>query len=473
MSLWEKYIDNVKFEKLIADIETDILIIGGGIFGLTTLYNLKDLVSVCLVDANRVGSGVSKNTTGKLTFLQNVIYSDLESNINFNTALKYLKSQQYAIDLIKNIIEKENIDCNFEKVTSYLHAAKKSDLEKLRKEKEFLEKNNIKVNISQDKSIISVDNTYVFNPIKYLNGLKKILRDKKIYEETIIKKIKYIDGKYYCYSNNNKIITKKIIIACHYPFFLFPFLLPIKSYIEKSYLIAYKSPKYQLKSGITVTNPGFSYRYYNDGNDTYKICLASSHNTAVKQDDVSNFINVKKIFNIKDKDIVAKWSNVDIITSDKLPYIGEIQTNLYIGTGFNTWGMTNGILAARIIADNILGIKNEYGNLFKPHRINLYKVKRIFITIGSTLLSYITSHIKKSWYSNRVRFEKRNGESIGIYIDEDGIEHAIKNKCPHAKCALIFNEVEKTWDCPCHSSRFDIDGNFIKGPSKDNISYKN
>lgn len=269
------------------------------------------------------------------------------------------------------------------------------------------------------------------------------------------------------------IVAKKVIIACHYPFFLLPFFLPAKSYIEKSYLIACRTDKYELKSGITVSNPGFSYRYYKNGEDIYKICLASSHNTAICQNDVENFKNVKKIFGISDKDIVAKWSNVDIITGDKLPYIGEIQTNLYLGTGFNTWGMTNGILAAKIIADNILGIKNDYSSLFKVHRINLYKIKRIFINVGSTLVSFVNSHFKKNWYSSKVKFEKRNGVSVAIYIDEKGIEHVIKNKCPHAKCALIFNEVEKTWDCPCHSSRFDIDGNCIKGPSKENISYKN
>ena len=478
MSLWGKYIDNVKFEKLNRNIETDVLVIGGGITGLTTLYYLKDYNSICLVEANRIGTGVTKNTTGKLTFLQGAVYEELESNLNYDNACKYLESQIEAIKLAKTIIEKEKIDCDLEKVSSFVYALDENEANKLKREKRIIESNKIKVHehIGSDQTYqyaISVDDTYVFNPIKYLNSLKQILKNKQIFEETTITKIKFIDGDYHCFSASGKIIAKKIIIACHYPFFLIPFFLPSKSYIEKSYLIAYKVDKNEYSSGITVSNPGFSFRYYQDKENIYKICLASSHNTAIKQNDKKNFENVKELFHIPEKDIVAKWSNVDIMTGDKLPFIGEIQNNLYLATGFNTWGMTNGILSAKILSDIILSKQNAYINFFKTNRMNFYKMKSTFVNVGSTLVSFVNSHFRKKWYSDNVKFENRNGVPVAIYIDENGKEHVVVNRCPHVKCALIFNEVEKTWDCPCHSSRFDIDGNCIKGPSKKNISFKN
>lgn len=471
MSIWENYLYSVTFDSLTKDIETDILIIGGGIFGFTTLYHLRKEASVCLVDAGRIGTGVSKNTTGKLTFLQGTIYSDLEKNLNYDVVKEYLSSQQYAINLAKEIVEKEKISCDFEEVTSFVHAIEEKDRSKLKKEKSFLEKNNIKVDEDFHSFLytISVKDTYVFNPIKYINGLKQILQKKNIYENTMIQKIQYVDGMYYCFTPSNKIVAKKVIVACHYPFFLLPFFLPSKSYIEKSYFIACKVDKYELSSGITASNPGFSYRYYKDEKNVYKICLSSSHNTAVSQNDDKHFQNVKQMFQIKEEDVVASWSNVDIITSDQLPYIGEIQSNLYIGTGFNTWGMTNGFLASRIISDAVLGKENQYSSLFKVHRFNFYKVKRVFLSVGSTLLSFISSRLKTQ---EHVRFEKRNGIPVGIYVDGDGKEHVVVNRCPHAKCSLIFNEVEKTWDCPCHSSKFDIDGKWLKGPSVKDISYK-
>lgn len=479
MSLWEKYLDKFSFKSLDKSIEVDTLIIGGGIAGLTTLYYLRELPSICLVDAGCIGKGITQNTTGKLNYLQGAIYTDLKKNINEKTAIKYLNSQKYAISLIKEIIKKEKIECDLEQVESYVFTNKDKEIKEIRKEKEFLESQNV---IVQEKALplnvlskyaITVSDTYVFNPIKYLNKLKQILKEKQIYENTKIEKIEYQSKKYYCYTNKYKIIAKKVITACNYPFFIIPFLLPLKSHIEKSHIIAYKTKNNDKFTCITISNPGLSFRYYQDGKDIYKICLARSHNTAFKQDDENNFENVKRIFKIKEEDIVTKWSNVDIITDDKLPYIGEIKKNLYIETGFNTWGMTNGILAAKIISDTILNNKNDYQELFQIKRMNFYKIKSFFGNIGSSAVSFIGSKKRnKSWYSKNLQFKTINGKQVAIYTDEDKKEHIVYTTCPHFGCSLIFNKTEKTWDCPCHSSRFSIDGECIKGPSLKDIKYR-
>ncbi len=470
MSLWEKDINDIHFNSLNKNIETDILIIGGGITGLTTLYYLKDYQSICLVEKNTIGCGVTKNTTGKITYLQGAIHVDLMNNINYEVASLYLKSQITAISLIKKIIKKEKISCNLEQVSSFLHAEKKKDFSKLEAEKNFLLDNYIPV--QEHNHAISVVDTYVFNPEKYLNGLKNILQNKTIYEHTNITNITFKNGKYYCNANSSLIIAKKVIIACHYPFFLFPFCLPLKSHIEKSYLIAYKTTTNEHNSGITISNPGYSYRYYQDGKAIYKICLASSHRSTLKQNDKDNFLNVQKKFHIPSDKIVAKWSNVDIITEDKLPFIDEIKNNMYIATGFNTWGMTNGILAAKILSDKILNKENEFAPLFKIQRKNFYKVKSFFSNTFFSIYGFINSHCFKKWYPNTLHFIKNNGQKIAIYVDQNNKRHSVYPICPHLKCGLIFNEEEKTWDCPCHSSRFDLDGNCIKGPSTKNISCK-
>ena len=148
---------------------------------------------------------------------------------------------------------------------------------------------------------------------------------------------------------------------------------------------------------------------------------------------------------------------------------------MLIGTGYNTWGMTNGSLAGKILSDIILKKENKYINLFNPMRkINKGKIINFPLILGSNAYSFIKSKIykNKKWYPNTVRFEKRNGKNIAIYIDENKKEHIVYNLCPHLKCSLNFNEIELTWDCPCHGSRFDIDGNCIEGPSNYNITYK-
>ena len=474
MSLWEKDLNKTSLPRIENDKDVETLIIGGGITGLSTLYFLQHQQNTILVEANLCGSGVTIKTTGKLTYLQNTIYTDLMNNIDYETAVDYLKSQKYAICLAKKIIEKEHIDCNLEQVDSFVFTNKKKEIKKLKSEKEFLESQNIKVNWEEKKDFnsISVSDTFVFHPIKYTNALKELLKD-KIYEQTKILKIKKHQGKYICYGKNFKIIAKKVIVACHYPFFFYPFCLPLKSHIEKSYMIAKKVTKNPKISGITVSNPALSFRFYEENKKCYQICLASSHKTSKDQNDSKNFRIVKEKYDIKEEDIVSVWSNVDIITGDKLPFIGEIKKNFYIATGFNTWGMTNGILAGEMLSKFVLKEKVPFKNLFTLKRSNFYQIKSFFGNMIGSAISFIGSKKhQKEWYHENPTFLKIKGKSVGIYTDEHNKKHLVYTTCPHMGCSLIFNEQEKTWDCPCHSSRFSIDGKCIKGPSTKDISYK-
>ena len=161
------------------------------------------------------------------------------------------------------------------------------------------------------------------------------------------------------------------------------------------------------------------------------------------------------------------WSNHDIITSDYLPFIGALNKNLFIATGFNTWGKTNGVLAGKLLSDLLLNKDNNYINLFNPKRSLNIKVLSYNIKNG---LNYINSKLNNSIEpSPKVEIIEYQGEKYGVYTDKNKKRHYVKNICPHMKCNLIFNNVEKTWDCPCHGSRFDIDGNVIQGPAVDNI----
>ena len=158
--------------------------------------------------------------------------------------------------------------------------------------------------------------------------------------------------------------------------------------------------------------------------------------------------------------------NQDIISNDKLPFIGKIKDNLYISTAYNTWGMTNATIGGKIISDLILDKDNKYKDLFNPTRINIPLIFNSFI--GS--FYYLKAYIESIFKINNPYYIKIKGITYGIYIDKEGIEHKIKLLCPHMKCHLVFNKEEKTWDCPCHGSRFDIDGNIINTPSTKKLS---
>ena len=479
-SIWLDGIKKQNFRKLEKDIDVDVLIVGGGITGVSSAYHLStgDL-SVCLVEKNKLLEGVTSRTTGKLTYLQENIYSKLVDFHGKEKSKLYLDSQKDAIKLVNGIIDSNKIDCNLEKVKSYVFDYK--DIESVEDEINLLNEFGVDLKLSDVlpsgeniNSSYFVEDTYVFHPLKYLSKLVDVCVDRnvKFYEDTKIISVDEEDDYYICKTDNNIIKAKYVVIAVHYPYFLFPFLMPFKSYLEKSYIEAFKVKKNYNFSAINISKPIISTRFYENKDDIYQIFLTNSHNYCFKNDEEKNF---EELFKIDERDADYTWSNKDIMTNDLLPYIGRLnESNILIGTGYNTWGMTNGSLAGKIISDIILDGKNRYIELFDPHRkLNLGSFLNFPVALFSSAYSFVKTKVSKNkeWYSDRVSFEKRNGKNVGIYVDDEGVEHVVYNLCPHMKCSLIFNEIEKTWDCPCHGSRFDIDGKSIEGPSNYDITY--
>lgn len=482
-SIWCKDIKVKDTNILDKDLIVDVLIIGGGLTGINTAYYLKDSdLKVAIIEQGYVGMGVTSKTTGKINYLQETIYSDLVDKYSIEIAGRYLESQRFAIEEISKIIKKEKIECNLEKVRSFVYTNNEKEIDKIKRERDVLESLGVEVleclelnNNLNSLYGISVNDTYVFHPLKYLYGLKKVILDKgiAIYEQTRIKEMKKNDGGYLCYGDGFKIKASKVILACHYPFFLKPYMMPLKVYTEKSYIVASKSKRVLKENYITSTKPVKSMRYHRDGKDKYVLYLTNSHNICNDLDDEDNFndlLREAKVFGLKPEYI---WSNDDIMSIDRMPYIGRIEKgndNLLIGTGYSTWGMTNSLVAGFILSNMVRGIKTECDELFDPLRVNL---SDCLVNIGSSLKSIVENKIdkNKNWYSDNVKFEVRNGKNVAIYNDGNK-EHIVLSDCPHMGCTLIFNEVEKTWDCPCHASKFDLDGKCIKGPSSYDITYK-
>ena len=435
------------------------------------MYNLRNSgLDVMLVEQNKIGQSTSGNNTGKLNYLQNDLLDKIRTNFDDKTALKYIKAQQDAIEMIVQTITKENIKCDLQQVDSFLYTNKISEIKKIKDLERFLSRNGIDVTEANKRSLkflkrkymIKVSDTYVFHPIKYIYGL---LKNNKfpVYENTSIKRVEKIKDYYICSADKYKIKAKWVVIASHYPYFNIPYLFPIKASLEKSYLSASETIARPF-SLISYSKPVISMRNYKD----YLIYLSNSRSLESNVDDKNNFEELqKKVSDLKLKPSYL-WSNIDIITNDGLPYIGRLKDNLLIATGYNTWGLTNGSLAGRILSDIITNKENEYIELFNPRRMNFAKVFGVFSNIYKNIIGFIKGYIVKN---SKVLYAKKNNKKVMIYKDKE--EHIVNRKCPHFGCGLIFNEVEKTWDCPCHGSRFDIVGKCISGPANEDIGYNN
>lgn len=471
-SIWQE-IKTPKYQNLNEDITTDILIIGGGITGVSTFYALKDNpLKISLVEKNRLGYGVTSRSTAKITLLQQDIYSRLKKSLGLSTSKSYYQMMHDAINNIVNIVKKEKIDCDLEESNSYLYALNDQEVDKVLEEEKLLNTFGEKTypvkrlpDGTKIKTGFYIKGCYVFHPLKYVSSLaqKALKNDHEIYENTIVLKIVPTSSGFIAYTEKNKITCQKIILANHYPYFLLPYLFPFKGYLEKSYIAVYERKNLDFNA-INISNPIYSYRYYKD----YLFRLTSSHNLCFKDNNAENFASLKNPDKIK-----YCWSNHDIMTLDHLPYIGPIKDNLFLATGFNTWGMTGSSLASIILKDLIDGRKNAYFPLVNPKRsMSLESFKNLGISIFSTSYSFLKSkvYLNKSWYHQNPYYTKINNQKVAIYTDEKGGKHIVYVKCPHLGCNLNFNMVEKTWECPCHGSVFDLDGHSIMGPSNYNIS---
>lgn len=462
------------------DFYTDILIIGGGLTGISTAFHLKDSnYKISIIDSNKIGSGITSKTTGKITYLQDNIYTKLTKIYGKDIAKKYLESQLDACNLIEKIIKNNKINCDYQKNYSIVFTNDKKQINKIKKEEKILRNFGMKIdlinnieNYKFEQGIKAYDQA-VFHPLKYLYSLAKICLNNRvdIYEfvkaENIVSK-----GNYYEVKTNQGIIkTKYVIVACHYPFFNIPYLFPFKTHLERSYVLSANQKNYNYNA-ISLSKPITSIRYHKNN----IIYGALSHKLGTTYDYNDQYD--KLITNFKDHfegKINYIWDNYDIITNDSLPLIGLIKNNFILATGYNKWGMTNASLAGIIIRDIINNKENKYIELFNPKRdINLKKILSFIVDSYDTTKTMIKTTLVKNqpFYKGKISVIKKNGITYGIYIDNTGKVHKVYNKCPHMKCNLIFNEKELTWDCPCHSSRFDIDGNIIKGPSIYSIKIK-
>ena len=498
-SYWIQSTKNLKLnEKITNNYETDVCIIGAGLAGLSTGYYLaKEGINVIILDKDNIGQKVSGNTTAKITLQHNLIYDYLIKSFGTDFAMKYFKSNKEAISNIKKIIDDENIECDFEYQDNYVYTTNQDDITKIHNEIKAINSLSNILN-SNEKDIfadfvtscnlpfkicgaIKVKDQAQFHPLKYMFGLSKAIKNKGgiIFTNSLVTDVKQKDGVYTTYTDKHFIKSKYVVIASHFPFKDFPGFYFSKMYQSTSYVLGIDT-KSDLFDGMYISSdkPTFSYRTAKYKDKKILIMAGGDHKTGYAPDNNQTGYNIleqeaKKYY--PNCEILYKWNTRDCITIDKVPYIGDfsnLMPNMFVATGFNKWGITSSNVAANIIRDKILGIKNEYSKIYEATRFSPIK--------NAHEMKNITSQVLKSFVTNRIKIPeenlpaikndnggiiKVNGASIGIYKDINGKVFAVNPTCTHLGCLLTWNNLDKTWDCPCHGSRFDYTGKNLYDPA--------
>ena len=477
------------FNNLEDDLTTDVCIVGAGIFGLTCGYYLaKQGLNVVILEKEAdIASKTTGHTTAKITSQHNLIYKYLIDSVGVEQAKQYLYANQEAIENIANIIKDENINCDFERQDSYVYTLNNDELEKIKLENEAV--NSLGFNSEFVTSTplpfdvlgaIKFPNQAQFNPIKYAYGLANAIihNSGEIYTDTLVQNIEKEDDSFITSTLTHKVKSKYVILASHYPFIDRLGYYFLKMYQSTSYVIAVDIGN-EAFDGMYINSeqPTFSYRFANFQGKKLLLVGGADHKTGSKID-LSNAYKilegeVKKYY--PDCKVLYKWNTEDCITLDKIPYIGDFShfmPGMYIGTGFNKWGMTSSNVAANIIVDRILGRKNEYESVFVSTRLHPIKNNQeLGNMIKETANSLVINKFKvpeddlKNIENDTGHVFEYNGEKVGIYKDKDGKIFAVKPICTHLGCLLSWNNLDKTWDCPCHGSRFDYEGHQLYNPA--------
>ena len=489
-SFWIENFKNKNYQSLKEDLNVDVCIIGGGLTGISCAYYLtKNNLKVCILEKDKIMEKTSGHTTGKITSQHGLFYKYLFDSYGKECGKKYEESNQEAITNIKNIIDTENIECDFEFQNSYVYTTDANSVKKIKDEVETLKKldfdarllDKINLPISNVKAAIEFPHQAQFNPMKYAQGLCDSITNHSglIFEDSKVIKVDKNGNEYKIFSNGHTITAKYLIVATRYPIINFPGFHFLKMYSESSYLIGVEtaSPLFQ---GMYINNdvPTFSFRTAIYKGKRILLVGGMNHKTGAKIDlsDSYRVLEQKALELYPDSKVLYKWNTHDSVSLDKIPYIGDfsmLYPNVYVATGFKKWGMTSSNVAANIITDKILGKDNLYEEIYNSTRLRPVKNRKEFANMikeSSYSLLFnkfdLPAATPKDVDPGEGKIVNDNGVKVGIYKNESGKEFKVIPKCRHLGCELSWNNLDKTWDCPCHGSRYTFDGKLIYGPSK-------
>lgn len=424
-SLWDKTVKMPRFDPLTGDLQTDVLVIGGGIAGLLCGHFLREAgVSCAIIDAGRICQGITHNTTAKITVQHGLIYHKLICKYGTEAARLYFQAQNQALKMYRQL--SADIDCDFEEKDAFVYSLNSrieieqeaNALRRIGSRAIFAENINLPFRI---QGAVCIPKQAQFHPLNFLGSITNGL---PIFENT--RALEFRPGE--VITNKGKIKAEKIIVATHFPFLNKHGAYFVKLYQHRSYVLALKNAPDVKGMYVDASLKGLSFRTSGD----LLLLGGGGHRTGKKGGNWRELTEFSRTF-YHGAEEVARWATQDCISLDGIPYIGQYAKgtpNLYVATGFNKWGMTNAMVAATVLRDLIVEKDNDFANVFAPHRRILHP-------------------------------------QLGINLFESvlGLMTPTAPRCPHLGCALKYNKFEHSWDCPCHGSRFSEKGKVIDNPA--------
>jgi len=487
-SFWIDTAEAESFPSLSQDIEVDVAIVGGGIVGVMAATFLKEAgKSVALLDARRVVAGVTGHTTAKVTSLHTLVYDELIHKFGKDKARLYGESNQWAIQSINNLSRERGIDCEFRETTSYTYTVADDYISKIEKEAEAARSLGLPAEYLDViplpfpvKAAVAFSGQAEFHPRRFLLPLVSAIPGdgSYVFEETRVTDIS--DGDPCSVSANNHTVTARdVIVATNMPI-LNRGLFFARAEPSRGYALAMEVPEERVPDGmfINVGAPTHSVRRAPYDGRSVLILAGEGHHVGEGGEHRKHWDRLEEWGrnDLGATDVLYRWSTQDFYSLDKVPFIGKMDpltNHLYTATGFSAWGMTNGVVSGRLLADLITEVPNPWAELYDPNRINVkslpsfakkggHDAKRL---IGDRLKNGLDPEETAELPAGAGAIFDIAGEKVAVHRDDSGQLHAVSAVCTHLGCIVAWNDAERSWDCPCHGSRFGTDGSVLQAPA--------
>lgn len=479
-SYWMKETKKEKhYPKIEEAISANIVIIGAGLTGLSTAYYLANTTTdIVILESDKVGYGASGRNTGKITFQHGPLYHKLIEKYDKVFASKYYHAQLDAMRSIEAIIEEHHIACGYEKRDAFLYTADVTKIYEMQDEYQAYQDLGIEAEYRKEgndpipyQAGILIHEQAAYNPYEYCLGLSDVLDEQKIriFEQSPVRDVlSDAQGGYQLMVNEQIVHANKVIFACQFPFidhmhFYFARMLAI----QENLMHATTNKPFTSTMIINIDE------HLHSANQFHGQLVLSGNKQrsgAGFQEDYEKY--QKSLYQLYPiQSIEGEWTNEDYLSFDELPLIGKLEKDnddLLFASGFNAWGNTTSNMAAKILCAYVIDQYSTYAMLVSPQRSSFLTLPFLKENL-KTAFAFISSKMKMGDISYPMKKQAKqielDGHLYGAYRDEEDELYIVDITCPHMGCTCSFNHVDKTWDCPCHGSRFSYRGEIIKGPS--------
>jgi glycine/D-amino acid oxidase-like deaminating enzyme/nitrite reductase/ring-hydroxylating ferredoxin subunit len=492
-SFWLETTPETDYPKLAEGVSVDVAVVGAGITGITASVLLKRAgKTVALIDAKRIVQGASGYTTAKVTSGHGSSYRRVRQAFGEDGARTYAEANEAALARIAQFVDEDGIECDFERKPNYVYAESAEEVAQLRQEAEVERKAGLAASLVDETPLpftvpaaLRLEDQAQIHPRKYLLALAATIPGdgSHVFEQSRVAGVKH--GRPCQVAVGRRTVrAADVIVATQLPI-LDSGLFFTKAYPHRSYAVAAPIGAAADPEGMYINagTPTRSIRTLRD-RDRVFIQVGGNGHKAGEEDDTPARYDQLEAF-LREHwpgagEVAYRWSTQDYMAHDHVPYVGRLRRrseHLLTATGYSKWGMTNGTAAAMILVDSILGRDNAWAPLYDSKRLlprsalgsfvkenvaaGLHFVRDPFSRIDRTTVEEL-----KPGEGAMIRVR---GRRTAVYRDKQGALHGLSPICQHLYCLVDWNPAERSWDCPCHGSRYSGEGRAIQGPTTEDL----